>query len=123
VANAVIKLLKPLSVKVHTRKVDNGKELTEHALIAKELKTYAYFTHPYSSWGRPSNENSDGLIRQPLPWNTNCPAINERDIESIKVRLNSFPECVGDREPRTEHSSIMNSLSHFVVVSKKWFVA
>ena len=66
-ANAVIELLKPFSVKAHTITADNGKEFAEHERIAKELKTNVYFTHPYSSWERATNENTYALIRQYFP--------------------------------------------------------
>ena len=38
---------------------DNGKEFAYHMEIAKELKANGYFAHPYHSWERGLNENTN----------------------------------------------------------------
>ena len=45
---------------------DNGSEFAFHEKISKELNTDFYFVHPYSSWERGLNENTNGLVRQYL---------------------------------------------------------
>jgi transposase, IS30 family len=62
-----IALLAPLAAKVHTITVDNGKEFCEHELIAAGLQARVYFAHPYASWERGLNENTNGLVRQYFP--------------------------------------------------------
>ena len=62
-----ISMLKPFKGLVHTITADNGKEFAMHRVIAKELKTDFYFAHPYASWERGPNENTNGLIRQYFP--------------------------------------------------------
>jgi len=62
-----IELLAPLAAKVHTITVDNGKEFCEHQLIATGLQARIYFAHPYASWERGLNENTNGLVRQYFP--------------------------------------------------------
>ena len=49
---------------------DNGKEFAYHMEIAKVLKADGYFAHPYHSWERGLNENTNGLIRQYLSKGT-----------------------------------------------------
>jgi len=39
----------------------------DHQTIARELQANVFFAHPYSSWERGTNENSNGLIRQYFP--------------------------------------------------------
>jgi len=43
-----------------------GSEFAHHERISKELNTDFYFAHPYSSWERGLNENTNGLVRQYL---------------------------------------------------------
>ena len=64
VSQAMIVPLKPHRKKVHTITSDNGKEFAGHEEIANKLKANLYFAHPYSSWERGTNENTNGLIRQ-----------------------------------------------------------
>ena len=59
-----IGLLALLASRVHTITADNGKEFCEHELITKGLRTLIYFVHPYASWERGLNENTNGLVRQ-----------------------------------------------------------
>lgn len=43
---------------------DNGKEFACHEKIVKALDAKVYFAHPYYSWERGLNENTNGLLRQ-----------------------------------------------------------
>ncbi len=70
VTQATIALLKPFKDVVHTITADNGKEFSYHEKISKALSADVYFAHPYSSWERGLNENTNGLLRQYFPKNT-----------------------------------------------------
>jgi len=63
VSDAIVSLLSTLKPWVHTLTSDNGREFDQHARIAKKLNTNFYFAHPYASWERGLNENTNGLIR------------------------------------------------------------
>ena len=100
VADAVIELLKPLSVKAHTITADNGKEFGDHERIARDLRTDVYFAHPYSSWERATNENMNGLVRQYFPKKRSFSTITESEIEFVMERLNNRPrKCLGFKSP------------------------
>lgn len=46
---------------VETIKKYNGKDFAEHKRLSETI-TQVYFSHPYSSHERGSNENQNGLI-------------------------------------------------------------
>jgi IS30 family transposase len=91
VSQAMIGLLKPYRKKVHTITSDNGKEFAGHKEIASKLKADFYFAHPYSSWERGTNENTNGLIRQYFPKNRDFTTITQQEIDMAMDRLNNRP--------------------------------
>jgi IS30 family transposase len=95
-----IELLAPLAVKVHTITVDNGKEFCEHELIAAGLQARIYFAHPYSSWERGLNENTNGLVRQYFPKKYEFSRISDSDLQHVEDLLNNRPrKTLGYRTP------------------------
>ena len=80
---ATITSLKPYSDKVFTITADNGKEFTGHETMSKELNAQVYFAHPYSSWERGLNENTNGLIRQYLSKGSGFEAITDEQVEAV----------------------------------------
>jgi IS30 family transposase len=95
-----IELLAPLAVKVHTITVDNGKEFCEHELIATGLQARIYFAHPYASWERGLNENTNGLVRQYFPKKYEFARITDKDLQQVEDRLNNRPrKTLGYRTP------------------------
>ena len=100
VANAIIHLLSPIARRVHTMTSDNGKEFARHETIAKALKAKFYFAHPYASWERGLNENTNGLIRQYFPKNCDFTMITEKQIKYVMDKLNNRPrKCLGIKTP------------------------
>ena len=100
VANAIIHLLNPIARRVHTMTSDNGKEFARHETIAKALKAKFYFAHPYASWERGLNENTNGLIRQYFPKNCDFTMITEKQIKYVMDKLNNRPrKCLGIKTP------------------------
>ncbi|KAF0192092.1 MAG: transposase [Gammaproteobacteria bacterium] len=100
VKQAVLKLLAPLSDQVHTLTSDNGKEFAHHEAIAEALDADFYFAHPYASWERGLNENTDGLIRQYFPKGCDFTTITQRDIQKAMDKLNNRPrKCLGMKTP------------------------
>jgi len=88
---AVRRLLRSISDQVHTITSDNGKEFARHEQIAKRLKCDFYFAHPYSSWERGTNENTNGLIRQYFPKNRDFRTITDKELIHAMKRLNNRP--------------------------------
>ena len=50
-----------------------------------------YYAHPYSSFERGSNVNSNGLLRRYLPKGTNFSLISEEELSMIEFKINSRP--------------------------------
>ena len=97
---AILKGLQPLSAQVHTLTYDNGKEFAYHMEIAKVLKADGYFAHPYHSWERGLNENTNGLIRQYLSKGTDFNKLTDRQVLEIMDKLNNRPrKCLGYKTP------------------------
>ncbi len=91
VSQAMIALLKPYLRQVHTITSDNGREFAGHEEIAATLKADFYFAHPYASWERGTNENTNGLIRQYFPKNRDFTTITQQEIDAAMERLNNRP--------------------------------
>lgn len=91
VANTLIRMLSPYKAFVHTITSDNGKEFTKHQKIAEILETEFYFAHPYCSWERGLNENTNGLIRQYFPKKSSLVDVNKEQIVVVQNKLNNRP--------------------------------
>ncbi len=97
---AIIHMLKPYKLKTLTITLDNGKEFTAHQDIARELGAEVYFAHPYASWERGTNENTNGLLRQYFPKGSDFSKITNRQVIYAQKHLNSRPrKCLGARTP------------------------
>jgi transposase, IS30 family len=85
---------------VKTLTLDNGKEFAKHAKIKAGTNADIYFAHPYSSWERGTNENTNGLIRQYLPKSKRLDNVTEQELAFIMFRLNHRPrKRLGYRTP------------------------
>ena len=76
---------------VHTITSDNGKEFSEHELVAELLEADFYFCHPYCSWERGLNENTNGLLRQYFPKGSEFAKITDQQIQQVEDKLNNRP--------------------------------
>lgn len=90
-AETVIEMLTPYKSSVLSITADNGTEFAEHKMIAKKLQTNFYFAHPYSSWERGLNENTNGLIRQYIPKKQSFSNFNRQIINDIQHKINRRP--------------------------------
>lgn len=97
---ACVALLAPLAARVHTITVDNGKEFCDHKHIAARLQARIYFAHPYASWERGLNENTNGLVRQYFPKKYEFARISEKDLQQVEDLLNNRArKTLGYRTP------------------------
>lgn len=88
---AIIVELWPFVGKIRSLTMDNGKEFSGHETVAALLQTKVYFAHPYASWERGTNENTNGLIRQYLPKGTSFKNLDMAQCKEIEHKLNTRP--------------------------------
>jgi len=105
------RLLRPHKKKCHTITFDNGKEFAEHELMAAYLKADIYFAHPYSSWERGLNENSNGLLRQYFPKGTDISTYSQAKLNAVARKLNERPRKTLNYETPAErfHQSVAST--------------
>jgi len=73
---------------------DNGLEMAQHKLFTKQSGIDVFFCHPYASWQRATNENTNGLIRQFFPKGTDFNNISKYQIKKVQKLLNERPRRV-----------------------------
>ena len=100
VTAATIKLLKPYRGVRHTITADNGKEFAYHEQLTAELGAAVYFAHPYHSWERGLNENTNGLLRQYWPKSTDFKEVSSSEVREVVTQLNQRPrKTLGFKRP------------------------
>lgn len=86
--------------KLLTITYDNGVQFSEHEMLARNLGIDIYFAHPYHSWERGTNENTNGLLRQFLPKGTCFTGVTQRRLDRYVKLINTRPrKRLGYRTP------------------------
>ena len=99
VGQAIVELLQWVSA-LESITADNGKEFAAHQHISQTLSVDFYFAHPYSSWERETNENTNGLIRQYVPKSRSLKNLSFQEETMIMDRLNLRPrKCLDFKTP------------------------
>jgi IS30 family transposase len=86
--------------KFKTITVDNGSEFLDFKGIEQSTKgkdkkrVKLYYAHPYSSWERGTNENTNKLIRRFIPKGTDINKISKARIKYIENWINSYPRRI-----------------------------
>jgi IS30 family transposase len=70
---------------------DQGKELALHADVAHALGMPVFFCDPRSPWQRPSNENTNGLLRQYFPKGSDLRVHGPERLTAVAAELNDRP--------------------------------
>jgi transposase, IS30 family len=81
--------------------LDNGIEFTWHEKLTRKTGIDVFFAHPYHSWERGTNENTNGLIRRLHPKKSSFAHIGTAQLKQIDRFLNDRPrKCLGWKTPR-----------------------
>jgi IS30 family transposase len=73
---------------------DRGKELSGHAQFTLDTGTKVFFADPHSPWQRPTNENTNGLLRQYFPKGTGLSRWSAEDLEAVALTINNRPRKI-----------------------------
>lgn len=94
-----------------TLTVDNGHEFAGHENVSKATGVKIFFAHPYHSWERGTNENTNGLVRQYLPRSIRLDKLCPQQLAIIEGCLNTRPrKSLGFGTP-TEAMILASSLA------------
>jgi len=73
--------------------------MAKHAAVTVATDLPVYFAHPRSPWERPSNENTNGMIREYLPKGVDI-TDHQPYLDEIAADLNERPPP----DPRLPHT-------------------
>lgn len=88
--------------------LDNGKEFAWHEKLADKTNMDVFFAHPYHSWERGTNENTNGLIRRLHPKRSSFANIGKTHLKCIDAFVNDRPrKCLGWITPREKMAAFL----------------
>ena len=70
---------------------DRGNEMARHANFPTATGIPVFFRGAYSPWQRGTNENTNGLLRQYLPENTDLNVTDTARLKASATELNNHP--------------------------------
>ena len=80
---------------------DQGNEMFHHERIEQTINLKIFFADPHSPWQRGTNENTNGLVRQYLPKETDLGIWSQDQLNLIAAELNDRPrQCLNDKTPQ-----------------------
>ena len=91
---------------------DQGIEMAQHARFTFASGCQAYFCDPHSPWQRPTNENSNGLIRDFFPKGTDFTHITDTQVQHAEDLLNTRPRRVLDWATPAEKIEQLLNVAH-----------
>jgi IS30 family transposase len=73
---------------------DQGSEMALHAQISQALGMPVFFCEKASPWQRPSNENTNGLLRQYFPKGSDLGVHSPERLVAVAEELNARPRKI-----------------------------
>jgi len=93
---------------------DNGSELAHHKKLSEELGILVYFADPGCPWQRPTNENTNRLLREFFPKGTDLSQVTSEELKRVQDLLNNRPrKCLGYRTPQEVVDEIIQNEGSF----------
>jgi IS30 family transposase len=92
VINALIKHAHKLPEELYKSLTwDRGPEMAQHKRFTLATDIKVYFCDPQNPWQRGSNENTNGLLRQYFPRQTDLSGYSQAQLNAVARRLNERP--------------------------------
>ena len=89
---------------------DQGAEMAQHAQLRIASDLAIYFCDPHSPWQRPSNENTNGLLRQYFPKGTDLARYSREELDAVALALNTRPrKTLGWKTPAEALDDVLRS--------------
>lgn len=73
---------------------DQGKEMSQHKILATDLGLKVYFCHPHSPWERGTCESQNGRIRHYLPKGMDLSTVSYQQLAAYQEMLNERPRKI-----------------------------
>ena len=73
---------------------DQGKEMAHHVEITRTLDMPVFFCQKASPWQRPTNENTNGLLRQYFPKGSDLRIHDAQRLAAVAAELNTRPRKI-----------------------------
>jgi IS30 family transposase len=74
-----------------TLTLDNGVEMSNYEAMERQNQLQVYFAHPYHSWERGTNENTNGLLRFYFPKRMSFKDLTQPQLDAAVRELNTRP--------------------------------
>jgi IS30 family transposase len=88
---------------------DQGKELALHLQITDAVGMPVFFCEKASPWQRPSNENTNGLLRQYFPKGSNLAVHDAARLATVAAELNARPrKTLGWQTPAARLAQLLD---------------
>jgi IS30 family transposase len=76
--------------------------MAQHAQLSESTGLLVYFCDPHSPWQRPSNENTNGLLKQYFPKGTDLSRHSREELDAVAAALNDRPRKTHNWHTATE---------------------
>ena len=86
-----------------------GAQMAGHDAPALATDIKVYFADPHSPRRRPTNENTNGLIREYFPKGTDFNNVTDAQVQAVQDQLNRRPrEVLNGQTPTETPDTIIN---------------
>lgn len=111
VRDALVAAMSPLPEQLRRSLTwDQGSEMARHAEIAQILGMPVFFCEKASPWQRPSNENTNGLLRQYFPKGSDLSVHSPEQLAAVAAELHHRPRrTLGWASPTARLAALLSA--------------